>query len=258
MVTGHRSRQALPGILAALRGRLSELRQRYGVRSLGVFGSYVRGEQRRGSDVDILVEFEQEARPSLLGLAALQTELDAALGLTVDLVDVSGYSLAGHGTDARPASPRLLRGRHGAPLAGGRGVHPSPRARRPPGVAGRGASRRVRGIVETPAFLTEGSRLVDYRDPKARTSAVGGGKEFQLASILYMGTHGTDDPTRASMPFIGANGAIQAGHRASIGLLIDAVLLMKDSIAESIVPVGFPPLKEHLATAIQNQIPIYV
>ena len=32
------------------------LRERYGVRFMGVFGSYVRGEQRRGSDLDLLVE----------------------------------------------------------------------------------------------------------------------------------------------------------------------------------------------------------
>ncbi|PZC45878.1 MAG: hypothetical protein C1O27_002253 [Chloroflexi bacterium] len=38
----------------------------------------------------------------------------------------------------------------------------------------------------------------------------------------------------------------------------DAVVVMKDAVAESIVPVGWPPLKDMLATTIKNQVPIYV
>lgn len=36
-----------------------ELRERFGVKEIGIFGSYVRGEQRVDSDIDILVEFER-------------------------------------------------------------------------------------------------------------------------------------------------------------------------------------------------------
>ena len=36
-----------------------------------------------------------------------------------------------------------------------------------------------------------------------------------MASILFQATYGSDDPTRATMPFIGANGAIEAGHQAA-------------------------------------------
>ena len=56
----------LEQIMQALRGHMPELRQRYAVRSLGVFGSYVRGQQRKRSDLDILVEFERA--PSSLSL----------------------------------------------------------------------------------------------------------------------------------------------------------------------------------------------
>jgi len=51
---------------------------------LGVFGSYVRGEQRRGSDLDILVSFNDP--PSLLGFIRLERYLSELLNVKVDLV----------------------------------------------------------------------------------------------------------------------------------------------------------------------------
>ena len=63
---------------------LPELRERYGVASLGVFGSYVPGEQRRRSDVDVLVEFERT--PSLFQLVHMQNYLSSLVGAKVDLV----------------------------------------------------------------------------------------------------------------------------------------------------------------------------
>jgi uncharacterized protein involved in oxidation of intracellular sulfur len=79
-----------------------------------------------------------------------------------------------------------------------------------------------------------------------------------MATILFQGTHGSDDPTMAAMPFIGANGAIEAGHQASIVLIAEATVLMKDVIADAITPVGFPPLQEHIAKAVANRIPIHI
>jgi hypothetical protein len=76
--------QGLDDILTTLRHHLPELRERYGVASLGVFGSYVQGRQRRRSDLDVLVEFEQA--PTLFGFMDLQEELSALLGVKVDLV----------------------------------------------------------------------------------------------------------------------------------------------------------------------------
>ena len=57
---------------------------------------------------------------------------------------------------------------------------------------------------------------------------------------------------------MGANGAIEAGHEAHIVLFGDAVVLMKETVANSVVPVGWPPLKELMATTIKNGVPIYV
>jgi len=63
---------------------MPELKDRYKVTSLGVFGSYVRQAQRRKSDLDLLVEFQQA--PSLLTFLRLEHDLSDLLGVKVDLV----------------------------------------------------------------------------------------------------------------------------------------------------------------------------
>jgi predicted nucleotidyltransferase len=60
------------------------LAERYGVKEIGIFGSYVRGEQQRESDVDILVDFTGSI--SLLDFVHLENELGDLLGVKVDLV----------------------------------------------------------------------------------------------------------------------------------------------------------------------------
>ena len=67
-----------------LRERLPQLRERYGVSALWLFGSYVRGGQRERSDLDVLVEFDRT--PTLLEFVDLQYYLSDLLGLKVDLV----------------------------------------------------------------------------------------------------------------------------------------------------------------------------
>ncbi len=79
-----------------------------------------------------------------------------------------------------------------------------------------------------------------------------------MAKILYMGTNGSENPTKSALPFLGANGAVDAGHEAEIHLFGDAVVLMKDVVANSVVPVGWPPLKDILVTTVKNKVPIYV
>ena len=62
-----------------------ELLTRFHVRSLSIFGSVVRGEARSGSDIDLLVEFEQDAPIGLFEFVRLKQELSALLGMKVDL-----------------------------------------------------------------------------------------------------------------------------------------------------------------------------
>lgn len=79
-----------------------------------------------------------------------------------------------------------------------------------------------------------------------------------MAKILYLGSNGSENPTKSVFPFILANGAVDAGHQAEIQLFGDAVVLMKDIVANNVVPVGWPPLKDIMATTISNKVPIYV
>lgn len=78
------SSRSLDAILETLRGHMPDLKVRYEVRSLGVFGSYVRGQERKRSDLDLLVEFEQA--PSMFRFIELQEYLSELLGVKVDLV----------------------------------------------------------------------------------------------------------------------------------------------------------------------------
>ena len=67
-----------------LRQHLPEISRKYSVSYLGIFGSYVRGEQEPESDLDILVEFEEA--PSLFEYIRLEDYLSEILGIKVDLV----------------------------------------------------------------------------------------------------------------------------------------------------------------------------
>jgi predicted nucleotidyltransferase len=71
-------------IVRELRRMTPTLRHRYAIREIGVFGSYVRGEQTAESDLDVLVEFDD--RVTLIDFAGLQQDLSDALGMNVDLV----------------------------------------------------------------------------------------------------------------------------------------------------------------------------
>ncbi|MCS6911444.1 MAG: nucleotidyltransferase family protein [Anaerolineales bacterium] len=77
--------------VVALIQRQALLLRALGVRRLGLFGSFVRGEQTNSSDVDVLVEFEagQKTFDHFMQLAAL---LEGALGREVDLVTPESLS----------------------------------------------------------------------------------------------------------------------------------------------------------------------
>ena len=79
-----------------------------------------------------------------------------------------------------------------------------------------------------------------------------------MASQLFIGLHGSEDPTKATFPFLFANGALDAGHQTAIILLGDAVVLMNNTVAENVHGVGFPPLKELMAKVVAAKVPIYI
>ncbi len=74
----------LTNIKEKLHGQLALLSEQYQVKSLGVFGSYVRHEQSTGSDLDLLVAFNET--PGLLKFIELENYLTDLLGIKVDLV----------------------------------------------------------------------------------------------------------------------------------------------------------------------------
>ena len=65
-----------------------------------------------------------------------------------------------------------------------------------------------------------------------------------MARILFVATHGTEDPTRATFPFMEAKGAVEAGHETGVILMMEAAPLIKDRVAEQVHGVGVPPLTD--------------
>ena len=78
----------LKQIQSILASSKAELRKRYKVRELGIFGSYSRGEQKKTSDVDILVKFNPNA--TLFDFVGLRNYLEEKLKIKVDVVSERG------------------------------------------------------------------------------------------------------------------------------------------------------------------------
>ncbi len=79
-----------------------------------------------------------------------------------------------------------------------------------------------------------------------------------MAKILYIGTHGTDDPTKATFPFLMAKGAIEGGHETGLILMGEAAPLIKDQIAAQVQGIGVPSLKELRDFLIEKEVRITV
>ncbi len=79
-----------------------------------------------------------------------------------------------------------------------------------------------------------------------------------MAKLLFHGFHGSENPTIACFPFLQAVANKERGDNVEIALAGDAVVLMRDAVANSVVPVGWPPLKETLQKVLQHRIPIHV
>lgn len=79
-----------------------------------------------------------------------------------------------------------------------------------------------------------------------------------MGKLLFVGTFATDDPTRASMPFIVASGALDKGHKPMIVLMGEAVYLLKEGVVDTVHGVGFPALQQVFKKILENAVPIYV
>ncbi len=80
-----------------------------------------------------------------------------------------------------------------------------------------------------------------------------------MPKLAIVGSSGTSDPTRASIPFhIAANGAVASGVEVIIILAGDATGLLGDGVAAGVKGVGIPPLAALLEKCAEANIPIHV
>ncbi len=70
--------------------KMTRILKNQGARKIAVFGSYVRGEAKPESDIDIIVEFSE--RKSLFDLVGIEQEVSDALGIKVDLLTEKSIS----------------------------------------------------------------------------------------------------------------------------------------------------------------------
>ncbi len=81
-------------------------------------------------------------------------------------------------------------------------------------------------------------------------------KSKQL-KIMMKSAWGSDDPTRASFPFIHGLALADAGHEVQIFLTGEATYTMRKATVNAIMPLGWPPLSQTLEKVVAKHIPIF-
>ena len=79
-----------------------------------------------------------------------------------------------------------------------------------------------------------------------------------MSKILFKSAWGQDDHTKAAFAFLHGNAFREAGHDVQIFLLGEAVSLMRNEVADRIIPIGWPPLHDVLSKTIDLGIRIHV
>jgi len=75
--------------------------------------------------------------------------------------------------------------------------------------------------------------------------------------IMMKSAWGSDDPTRASFPFLHGLALAEAGHEVQIFLTGEATYLMRQATADAVMPVGWPSLKETREKIVAKQIKVF-
>jgi hypothetical protein len=104
------------------------------------------------------------------------------------------------------------------------------------------ARRTFLGQLAALPFLALGTKVQGSRKP---------------LKIMMKSAWGPDDPTRAAFPFAHGLALAEAGHEVQIFLLAEATSLMRKSMANAILPVGWPPLSETLEKVVAKHIPVF-
>jgi predicted peroxiredoxin len=77
--------------------------------------------------------------------------------------------------------------------------------------------------------------------------------------ILYISTNGSADATKASIPWhLAVNGSVEVGQTARIVLAGDAAEIVKTDVRGTLEGVGVPALRDLVAKARANDVPIHV
>jgi len=83
------------------------------------------------------------------------------------------------------------------------------------------------------------------------------GQARKPLKIMMKSAWGSDDPTRASFPFLHGLALADAGHEVQIFLTGEATYLMRQATAEVIQAVGWPSLKETRDKIVAKQIKVF-
>ena len=79
-----------------------------------------------------------------------------------------------------------------------------------------------------------------------------------MATFIISGSRGTDDPTMATLPFIAAKSAHEAGHEVVVWLWNEAVVLARTGVADHVIGVNLSPLRDLIGAIRASGIPIWV
>ena len=82
-------------------------------------------------------------------------------------------------------------------------------------------------------------------------------RKIQKLKIMMKSAWGSDDPTRASFPFVHGLALAEAGHDVQIFLVGEGTYTMRKATVDAIIPVGWPPLRETLEKVVAKHIPIF-
>jgi predicted peroxiredoxin len=91
----------------------------------------------------------------------------------------------------------------------------------------------------------------------AASGSLEGQASHKPLKVVMKSAWGSDDPTKAAFPFLHGLALAEAGHEVQIFLLGEAVALMRKSLANSVTPVGWPPVGETLDKLAAKHIQIY-
>jgi len=79
-----------------------------------------------------------------------------------------------------------------------------------------------------------------------------------LAKMVFQVLVGSENPPRACFPFLLAVAQKEHGDEVAISLAAEGVVLIRDAVINSLIPLGWPPLKETFQKVKDYGIPIYV